>query len=135
MTYSRSGRPPVYPLLTRDPVSGGEFLVTRLECPTSGVVLEGSFSLGWMGRLTPEQLEFVGLLVQGRGNLQKVAADLSVSYNTARNRMDEIVMALGGVPETGTLERERRVDRKAILDRLAAGEISPEEATHLLKEQ
>src|SRR5215813_7475888 len=57
----RAGLPP---LITRDPVSGGELIVTRLESPRSGVVIEGAFSLGWIGRLTPEQLEFAGLLVR-----------------------------------------------------------------------
>ncbi len=41
----------MYPLITRDPVSGGEMIVTRLECPESGIVIEGRFSLGWIGRL------------------------------------------------------------------------------------
>jgi hypothetical protein len=116
-------------LITRDPASGGELIVTRLECPESGVVIEGEFSLGWIGRLTPEQLDFVGLLLLQRGNVQKVAADLGVSYNTARNRMDEIVRALGA-----TAEDEGRPDRSALLNRLAAGEISYEEAMNELRE-
>ena len=54
----------MYPLITRDPVSGGELIVTRLECSESGIVIEGRFSLGWIGRLTREQLDFVELLVK-----------------------------------------------------------------------
>jgi hypothetical protein len=60
------------------------------------------FTLGWMGRLTPDQLEFVGQLVRHRGNLQKLAAELQIAYNTARNRMDEIVTALEGSSATAT---------------------------------
>jgi hypothetical protein len=115
-------------LITRDPVSGGELIVTRLECPESGVVIEGRFSLGWIGRLTPEQLDFVERLVKNRGNIQKLAAELDIAYNTARNRLDEIVAALGGPPEN-----EQRVDRRAILDRLASKEITVEEAMRLLR--
>lgn len=114
--------------ITRDPVSGGELIVTRLESPDSGIVIEGRFSLGWIGRLSREQLEFVELLVKNRGNIQKIAADLDIAYNTARSRLDEIVTALGGPPET-----DGRVDRRAILNRLYAKEISVEEATRLLK--
>ncbi len=62
-----SGGGPLNPLITRDPVTGGELIVTRLEAPQSGLVIEGAFSLGWIGRLTPEQLEFVGHLVRSRG--------------------------------------------------------------------
>ncbi len=109
-------------------MSGGELIVTRLESPDSGIVIEGRFSLGWIGRLSREQLEFVELLVKNRGNIQKIAADLDIAYNTARSRLDEIVTALGGPPET-----DGRVDRRAILNRLYAKEISVEEATRLLK--
>lgn len=118
----------MHPLITRDPVSGGEMIVTRLECPDSGIVIEGQFSLGWIGRLTREQLDFVEMLVKYRGNVQRLAAELNVAYNTARSRLDEIVTALGGAPEN-----DGRVDRRSILDRLAAKEISVEDAMRLLK--
>ncbi len=120
----------MYPLITRDPVSGEELIVTRLECPTSGVAIEGRFSLGWIGRLTREQLDFVELLVKYRGNVQRLAQEMNVAYNTARSRLDEIVDALGGTPENNG-----RTDRRIILDRLAAKEISVEEAMQLLKGQ
>jgi hypothetical protein len=118
----------VHPLLTRDPITGGELIVTRLESPDSGIVIEGRFSLGWIGRLSPEQLTFVELLVKNRGNIQRLAAELDIAYNTARARLDEIVALLGGTPE-----QEPRLDRRQILDRLAAREISVEEALRLLK--
>lgn len=116
-----------HPLITRDPTTGDELLVTRLMGLKSGVVIEGLFTLGWIGRLTPDQLEFVGLLVRHRGNLQKLAAEMQIAYNTARNRMDEIVAALEGSPAPMP-----RAGRLEILDRLAAGEIDFEEASRLL---
>lgn len=126
---------PLLPLLTRDPVSGGELVVTRLESPVSGLVIEGAFSLGWIGHLTPEQLEFAGHFVRSRGNAQKVAADLNIAYNTARNRLDEIISAMdapgaspGGV-NGGEQGDERRL---AILRRLSQGEIEFDEALRLL---
>ena len=118
----------MHPIITRDPVSGNELTVTRLECPQSGIVIEGQFSLGWIGRLTREQLDFVELLVKNRGNIQKLAQDLDIAYNTARSRLDEIVTALGGAPEG-----DGRADRRIVLDRLAAKEISVEDAMRLMK--
>jgi hypothetical protein len=118
----------MHQLITRDPVSGAELIVTRLECPESGIVIEGRFSLGWIGRLNREQLDFVELLVKYRGNIQKLAMEMDIAYNTARSRLDEIVTALGGAPEN-----EGRVDRRAVLDRLASKEISVEDAMRLLK--
>jgi hypothetical protein len=122
-----------HPLPTHDPISGGELIVTRLECPASGIVIEGEFSLGWMGRLTPEQLEFVGLLVRHRANVQKLAAELDVAYNTARTRLDEIVAALGALPDTAG-QPGNPADRRAVVERLAAGEIDFDEAMRLLRD-
>jgi hypothetical protein len=118
----------MHPIITRDPVSGNELIVTRLESPQSGIVIKGQFSLGWIGRLSREQLDFVELLVKNRGNIQKLAQDLDMAYNTARSRLDEIVTALGGAPEG-----DGRADRRIVLDRLAAKEISVEEAMQMLK--
>lgn len=103
-------------------------IVTRLECPESGTVLEGRFSLGWMGRLTPEHLDFVGLLLKQRNNLQKLANELGVAYNTARTRLDEVVAALGGEAEE---EKDRAVEE--LIGKLASKEITFEEAMTKLK--
>jgi hypothetical protein len=130
-----SGGGPLNPLITRDPVTGGELLVTRLEAPQSGLVIEGTFSLGWIGRLTTEQLEFVGHLVRNRGNVQKLAADLNIAYNTARNRLDDIVTALDipdAASEVASAEQEREW-RTAVLRRLSKGEIEFDEAMRLLQ--
>lgn len=117
------------PLLTTCPVCGEALHVTRLECDACHTAIEGRFTLGRLGRLSREQLEFVELLLKNRGNINGVASDLKVAYNTARNRLDEIVAALG----YGALAADARLDRRAILDRLAAKEISVEEALRLLK--
>jgi hypothetical protein len=122
-----SQRAPLQRLLTRDPASGREMVVTRLESPETGVVVEGAFSLGWIGKLTPDQLDFVGVLLRNRGNAQKAAAELGVAYNTARNRLDDIVTALGGSAD------EDRPDRSEVLSRIASGEISAEEGARLLR--
>jgi hypothetical protein len=118
----------IHPLITQDPVTGEPLIVTRLEGPQSGVVIEGTVTMGWIGRLSPEQLAFVGLLLKHRGNLQRLAADLNMAYNTARNRMDDIVAALEGSPP-----EPERAQRDEILELLAAGAISFKEALRRLK--
>jgi hypothetical protein len=115
----------MHPLITRDPVSGGELIATRLECPASGVVIEGRFALGWPARLSAEQLTFVHVLVQHRGNVQKVAAAFGIAYNTARARMDDIVAALDVPPPASRLDT---------LERLARGEIEFAVALQRLQE-
>ena len=118
------------PLPTQNPFGGGELLVTRLENPATHLAIEGRFTLGWLGRLTPEQLDFVGLLLRNRNNLQKLATDLGVAYNTARSRLDEVVAAVGGVPgelsdeaeDAAEVAEDRAARRRRALDRLAAGD-------------
>ena len=128
---------PALRLLTRDPSSGYPLEVTRLECPETGVAIEGRFSLGWMGRLTPEQLDFVGVVLAHRANLQKVASYLGVAYNTVRSRMDEVVEALGGLPgddadeasaEQAAARQAAAAERNRVLAQLASGEMSVEDA-------
>ncbi len=119
----------MYPLPTTCPVCGSAFHVERLACGECHAVLEGRFTLDWIGRLRRDQLEFVKLLVKNRGNINGVAADLKIAYNTARSRLDDIVSALGYT----VLVPERRANRMEILARLDAGEISVEEADQLLR--
>jgi hypothetical protein len=112
-----------YPLLTKDPVTGEELLVTRLENKRRGLVLEGEFALGWVGKLSFEQLEFAGLLLRFRGNVQRLADALGVSYNTARARLDAIVEALeADAPQNDD-----------VLAQLERGEIGFEEALTRVK--
>ena len=88
------------PVPPRDPFDGGRLVVTRLENLETGTIIEGRFDLGWVGRLTREQLDFVGLLVKHRANVQRLAGDIGIAYNTARARLDEIVQAIGGSVST-----------------------------------
>jgi hypothetical protein len=105
-------------------------IVTRLECPSSGVAIEGAFSLGWLARLTPDQIEFVGLLLKYRNNLQKLSSEVGIAYNTARSRLDDIVDALGGPPDGGEEDREPPSDA---VEKLASGEFKYEEALEAIK--
>jgi hypothetical protein len=119
----------MYPLLTTCPVCGGPLHVVRLECGDCHAAIEGQFTLGWLGRLSREQLEFVEILVKNRGNINSVAGELRIAYNTARSRLDDIVAALG----YATPVDDQRPDRRTVLDRLAAKEISVEDAMKLLR--
>ena len=116
-------------LLSVCPVCNGPLHVERLGCEQCHSRIEGQFSLSWVGRLSHDQIDFVELLIKNRGNINGVASDLKIAYNTARSRLDDVVAALGyGVPLD-----EQRSDRRVVLDRLAAKEISVEEAMKLLK--
>lgn len=116
-------------LLSTCPVCQGALHVVRLECGTCRTALEGEFSLDWIGKLSREQLAFIELLIKNRGNVNGVASDLKVAYNTARNRFDDIITALG----YGAATEEVRYERRTVLDRVAAGDLSVEDAMKLLR--
>lgn len=118
-----------YPLLTACPVCRGPFHVTALACDRCASKLEGSFALGWLGQLNAEQLEFVRLMIKNRGNINSVAGELKLAYNTARSRLDDIVTAMGGPPGPPP----QPIDRRGVLDRIASGELSVDEAMGILR--
>jgi hypothetical protein len=122
-----------YPLITRDPITDEELVVTRIENKTRGLVLQGEFRFGWIARLTAEQLEFAGLLLRYRGNVQKLADALGVSYNTARSRLDGIVEALGGGEAEPSASAPSSDAGDDVLSRLERGEIDFDVAMALLK--
>lgn len=122
-------------LPTQDPFSGDPLVVTRLENLATGTSFEGRFGLGWLSRLTTEQLDFVGLLLARRNNVQKLAADIGIAYNTARARFEEIVGAMGGPAsddERSATRSGQKPPLREVLERLASGEITPEEADRIL---
>ena len=120
---------PSVPLPTRDPFGSGTVVVTRIEVPETGMVIEGNFGLGWIGRLTREQVDFIGLLLERRNNLQRLATDLGLAYNTIRARFEEIVQAVGGVADDTAVATERR----RVLEQLASGELDVDAAQTALR--
>jgi hypothetical protein len=122
----------MYPVVGKCPVCGDTLAVTRLHCRGCDSTLEGQFSLGRFYQLSPEQLAFVETFIRCEGKLTRVQDELGMSYPTARARLTDLIRALGyevrEEPEPVSSE-----ERKAILERLASGEIQPEDAVELLK--
>ena len=101
-------------------------MVESLRCRQCHTVVEGKYVLSKFLLLSEDQLQFCELLIKNRGNLKDVCAALGISYPTARNRMDDLVRALGY--ERGGAQDERL----SILERLTRGEITHEQALALL---
>ncbi|KPL21597.1 MAG: hypothetical protein AMJ93_09285 [Anaerolineae bacterium SM23_84] len=121
----------MYDLLGKCPVCGEDLTVTRLHCRSCDLALEGHFGLGRFYRLDPEQLHFVETFIRCEGKLNKVQEELGLSYPTVRSRLHDAIRALGyEVREELTLSPEQR---KSILDNLAQGEITSDEAVKLLQ--
>lgn len=120
---------------TRCPLCGGELTVTRIYCRDCDTTYEGRFSSGPFSSLTQEQLNFIITFVRCEGKITRVEDEIGLSYPTIRNRLHEVIRALGYEPgatdETGGLSDQ---ERQQILEELDAGRISAEEAMRLLRE-
>jgi hypothetical protein len=107
-------------------------LVTRLYCRACDSALEGHFTLGRFYQLTAEQLAFVETFIRCEGKLNRVQQELSISYPTARARLVEVIRALGYEVEEPSA-RLSADERSAILEQLAQGKITSEEALALIQ--
>jgi len=121
----------MYPLPSECPVCHDDLHVTRLACPSCGVVLEGQFALDRLCRLSPEQRHFVELYLRCEGKLNRLQEELGLSYPTVRSRLDEVIRALGY--EVGQERGAGDERRQEVLERLARREISSEEAFQLMQ--
>jgi hypothetical protein len=119
--------------LSKCPVCDGELTVTRLHCETCDTVIEGRFANASFAGLTPEQLDFIETFVRCEGKLTRVQEEMALSYPTVRNRLQEVVRALGyepGKDEAAEVSNEKRL---SVLEELDSGRISAEEAMRQLQ--
>ena len=113
------------------PVCSTPLRVARLECDGCHTAIEGDFDRGRLGRLTREELAFVEVFLECRGKIKDVEARLGVSYPTVVSRLEQVVQALGAPePQHGHRARSATDD---VLESLARGELSPQEAADRLR--
>ena len=122
---------PMNQLLTVCPVCGEPLAVTRLHCRSCDTVIEGQFETGRLGRLSREQIDFVETFIRCEGKLNRMERELGMSYPTLRARLSEIISQMGFQLGAGPAPSDE--ERHRILDRLAAGEITSEEAMRQLE--
>ncbi len=119
--------------LSKCPVCEGELTVTRLHCDTCDTIIEGRFANGAFAGLTLEQLDFIETFVRCEGKINRMEDEMGVSYPTIRNRLLEVIRALGyepGKEEAADVSDEKR---RTVLEDLDAGKISAEVAMQLLR--
>jgi hypothetical protein len=120
------------PVPTRCPVCQEILSVRRLHCRNCDTSIEGHFDLGRLGQLSPDQLSFVESFIRCEGKLNRLERELGMSYPTLRTRLTEVIRAMGFSvgPELEPISDE---ERHRILDELANGKITPEEAMSMLE--
>jgi hypothetical protein len=122
----------MYPVTGKCPVCGSTLTVTRLHCRHCDSTLEGQFSLGHFYQLSPDQLEFLETFVRCEGKISWVQQEMGLSYPAVRSRLNDVIQSLGyEVKEEAP--QVTASERKAILNELAEGKITSEEAIKLLQ--
>jgi len=121
-------------LPTKCPLCGGEVTVTRIYCRECDTTIEGRFGGGPFSQLKPDQLAFVETFVRCEGRINRMEDELGLSYPTIRNRLHEVIRALGYEPGGDEAQEVMEEKRQRVLDDLDKGLISAEEAMKLLQE-
>jgi len=123
----------MYPAITHCPVCKNELVVSRLHCSSCDTTIEGRFTSGHLTNLSQEQLNFIITFVRCEGKINRMEDELKLSYPTIRNRLHEVIRALGfepGKDETPEIDDEKR---RSVLEELDAGKISADDAMRILR--
>jgi hypothetical protein len=116
-------------ILERCPSCGEDLEVRALHCNGCGTEVTGRFAPCAFCRLSPEQATFLLMFVQARGNQTELEKILGVSYPTIRAKLDELIGILGAPPV-----RAPRPDRRSVLERIATGDLTPEQGLAALRQ-
>jgi hypothetical protein len=122
-------------LPTQCPICSEELTVTRIYCRNCDTTIEGRFTnAAPFSQLSPEQVAFIEAFVRNEGRINRLENELGLSYPTIRNRLHEVIRALGYEPggeEPAGISDEKR---QRVLEDLDKGRISAQEAMRILKE-
>ena len=106
---------------------GGSLLIERDRIPEKGIAVEGQFTPPELARLSLEDQVFVVAFLRSHGSIKDMEQTFGVSYPTIKARLNRISGQFQFV------ETDPSPSRAEILARLAAGEISAQEAIQTLE--
>jgi hypothetical protein len=123
----------MYAAPSRCPVCRSELEVSRLHCPSCDTTIDGRFTGGPFAHLTAEHLDFIVTFVRCEGRINRMEQELGLSYPTIRNRLLEVIRALGFEPGKEEVVEISAEKRNTVLEDLEAGKISADEAMRMLR--
>ena len=85
--------------------------IEALRCPSCDIEIKKDFEINRFDKLTEDDYQFLLVFLENRGNLKKIQEKMSISYPTAKKKLDELLQHLNllnevseAVEETITLE-------------------------------
>ena len=109
-------------------LTGGQaFVVERVRLAGKDIAIEGTFELPRLARLSAEDQVFVAAFLRSHGSIKAMEEVFGVSYPTVKARLNRIGASLEFI------ETSPSPARGEVLDRLARGEITAEEAIETLE--
>jgi hypothetical protein len=110
-----------------DLTRGVELVVERVRIADSDIAIEGAFALPRLAQLTMEDQVFIAAFVRAHGSIKEMEQVFGVSYPTIKARLNRLAALLDFV-ETAPHTATEPPPGDDIIDRLARGELSAEEA-------
>src|ERR1022692_1145266 len=126
MASERGAKPSDWQELTHL-TQGQPLVVERVRLPGKDIVVEGSFELPQLARLSMEDQVFITAFVRSHGSIKEMEQVFGVSYPTIKARLTRIANSLPFV------ETNPKPSRAEILERLERREISAEQAIRELE--
>jgi len=118
----------------RCPICQSELTVQRLHCSNCDTAIEGRFAASHLANLSPEQIDFVLTFVRCEGKINRMEQEGGWgSYPTIRNRLHEVVRALGFEPGREEASELSDDKRRSVLEDLDSGRIKAEDAMRMLR--
>ena len=123
---SRRAKPSDWQELTHL-TQGQTLVVERVRLLGKDIVVEGSFELPQLARLSMEDQVFITAFVRCHGSIKEMEQVFGVSYPTIKNRLTRLANTLEFVETNPTPSRSE------VLDRLKRGEIQAQDAIRELE--
>jgi hypothetical protein len=101
---------------------GRRIVIERARIPEKDIVIEGSFELPQLARLSLEDQVFITAFVRSHGSIKEMERVFGVSYPTIKARLARIAGSLEFV------ESNPNPSKSEILERLQRGEVTAEDA-------
>jgi hypothetical protein len=106
---------------------GAVLVVERVRIPEKGIAVEGSFTLPELARMSLEDQVFIAAFLRSHGSIKEMEQVFGVSYPTIKARLNRIAGQFEFV------ETDPSPSRTEVLERLKAGDVSPDEAIRILE--